>query len=151
MFKSRLALLCLLAVLLVPAGPVHAASCGNSGAGFSKWLQGFKRQAVSKGISKRVIASALNGVTYNKRVVRLDRSQRSFKLSFKQFYARRVSNALIKQGRRKMKQYGSTPEAHRETLWRSSTGDHCNLGFGDRLRPQFGQDVGYAFAGNSGL
>lgn len=88
--------LCLAA--LAGAG-ASAASCGNDGAGFPRWLADFKRQAVAQGLPARTVDSALAGVTYHPRVVRLDRSQKSFKLSFEQFYARRISNAMIKRGR----------------------------------------------------
>jgi lytic murein transglycosylase len=77
----------------------EAASCGNNGAGFDRWLQSFSQQAAAAGISKRTIARSLKGVRYDKQVIRLDRNQKSFKLSFQQFYARRVNNAMIRQGR----------------------------------------------------
>ena len=86
----------------------HAADCGRTGSGFNAWLERFKGYAASQGISRRTLNSALKGVSYNRRVVRLDRNQRSFKLSFKKFYARRVSGSMIAKGRRLMKKYGST-------------------------------------------
>jgi lytic murein transglycosylase len=86
----------------------QAADCGKSAAGFGDWLQRFKGYAVSQGISQRTAGSALNGISYHRRVIQLDRNQRSFKLSFETFYARRVSNAMIAKGRRLIKQYGST-------------------------------------------
>ncbi len=88
--------------------PSLAKSCGNTAAGFGSWLAGFKKKAVAQGHSRRVVERALKGVTYDRRVVRLDRSQKSFKLSFRQFYARRVSGALIKKGRRLMKKHART-------------------------------------------
>jgi len=100
------AALVLSAVLLSPAA--MAADCGNSAAGFGPWLERFKSYAASRGISQRTLNSALRGVTYNRRVVHLDRNQRSFKLSFKTFYARRVNNAMIRKGRRLMKKYDRT-------------------------------------------
>jgi lytic murein transglycosylase len=60
---------------------------------------------VASGISPQVVQSALAGVTYNPRVVQLDRNQRSFRLSFEQFYARRVNNAMINQGKRLIQQH----------------------------------------------
>jgi lytic murein transglycosylase len=86
----------------------HAADCGKSAAGFDDWLQRFKGYAVSQGISQRTAGSALSGISYHRRVIQLDRGQRSFKLSFEKFYARRVNNAMISKGRRLIKQYGST-------------------------------------------
>lgn len=82
--------------------PVHAASCGNNANGFGPWLNDFKRRAASQGIPARAINASLKGVTYDKRVIRLDRSQKSFKLSFAQFYKRRVNNAMIGRGRKLM-------------------------------------------------
>ncbi len=95
-----------IAAIFAPAA--FAANCGNSAAGFDAWLASFKSQAVSQGISRAVADRALAGVTYNRRVVQLDRNQRSFKLSFEQFYARRVSNAMIAQGRRLIKTHAGT-------------------------------------------
>ncbi|MEI2384218.1 lytic murein transglycosylase [Breoghania sp. JC706] len=81
------------------SGTAHAASCGNDAAGFDRWLAEFKREARAAGLSSAVIEGALSGVRYDPRVIRLDRSQKSFKLSFDQFYARRVSDAMISRGR----------------------------------------------------
>ncbi|HVJ79303.1 MAG TPA: lytic murein transglycosylase [Hyphomicrobium sp.] len=98
-----------LALLLVQAAPSAAAQCGNGPGGFQSWLQDFKQRAVAQGISAATVSRALAGVTYDPKVIRLDHSQHSFKLSFKQFYARRVNGALINRGRALMR-------AHRGTL-----------------------------------
>lgn len=81
------------------ASPASAASCGNGGSGFESWVAQFSREAASQGVSGSALA-ALEGVTYDPQVIRLDRGQHSFKLSFEAFYARRVSDALIRQGQR---------------------------------------------------
>ncbi|KAB2847210.1 MAG: lytic murein transglycosylase, partial [Hyphomicrobiaceae bacterium] len=47
-------------------------------------------------------------VSYDPTVVRLDRSQRSFKLSFEEFYAKRVDNLLIKRGQALMQTHRAT-------------------------------------------
>ncbi len=86
----------------------QAAQCGKNASGFGTWLEAFKQEAASEGVSRNTLNRALKGVAYNRRVVRLDRSQHSFKLSFKKFYARRVSNAMINKGRRLIRQHGST-------------------------------------------
>ncbi len=92
-------------VLVVHTPAVNAAECGKSAGGFSNWLEGFKDEARKKGISKKTLSRALNGVSYDKRVIRRDRSQKSFKLSFKQFYKRRVGSYLIKKARSKLKKH----------------------------------------------
>lgn len=91
----------------VPFSSAFAASCGNTGAGFDAWLESFKAQAVAQGISQSAVSSALGGISYDRKVVQLDRSQRSFKLSFEKFYARRVSNAMIRKGQRYIQQHRS--------------------------------------------
>ncbi|MFY0612670.1 MAG: lytic murein transglycosylase [Hyphomicrobiaceae bacterium] len=82
-----------------------AASCGNGPGGFNKWLASYKIEARRKGISGRTISRALNGITYNPRIIRLDRGQRSFKQSFAKFYARRASPWLLNKARKKMKRH----------------------------------------------
>jgi lytic murein transglycosylase len=121
---ARLLLVVVLTVFLA-APSAHAAPCGNGPGGFSTWLEQTKRQAIAEGISPGTVASALGGVTYDPKVIRLDRSQRSFKLSFEQFYARRVSSSLIARGRRYMAQ-------HRELL--------------DRMEKRFGVPAGVVIA-----
>ena len=89
----------------------HAASalqCGNGGVGFDTWLADVKVLAAKQGIGQGAISAALTGVTYDPNVIRLDHSQHSFKLSFEQFYARRVDNALLNRGRRLMQTHGAT-------------------------------------------
>jgi lytic murein transglycosylase len=90
--------------LLTPATAL-AQACGNTGAGFDSWLSRFKSQAAAQGISASAISSTLDGVTYDPAIIRLDRGQKSFKLSFEQFYARRVNNALIARGASLMRQH----------------------------------------------
>lgn len=85
-----------------------AAECGRDGSGFARWLEQFKAKAAAQGLSAKTISSALDGVSYDRKVIGLDRSQRSFKLSFEQFYARRVSGGLIARGRSLMKAHGAT-------------------------------------------
>ncbi|HEX2842797.1 lytic murein transglycosylase [Hyphomicrobium sp.] len=107
--------LALLFAALSPAA--HAASCGNGPGGFNTWLAAFKNSAAAQGISQGSISAGLDGVTYDPRIIRLDRNQKSFKLSFEQFYARRVGGVLIGRGRARMK-------THRAVL--------------DRMERQFG-------------
>lgn len=88
--------------ILALAAPAFAADCGNSGAGFDAWLSRYKAKTAAQGISQSTIAQTLSDVSYDPRIIRLDRNQKSFKLSFEQFYARRVSSSLLNRGRRLM-------------------------------------------------
>lgn len=95
----------LLALALVDTPAAQAAQCGKTGAGFNSWLKNYKAKAKSNGISQKTINRALSNVTYDPRVIRRDRSQKSFKLSFNQFYKRRVGGVLIKRARTRLKKY----------------------------------------------
>jgi lytic murein transglycosylase len=105
---SRLCAIALALPLFVLPALAHAAGCGDDGAGFDAWLAQFKQRAASQGISPATISSALAGVTYDPTVIRLDRSQKSFKLSFEEFYARRVGAGLMQRGRSLMRQHKAT-------------------------------------------
>ncbi|MBX9592035.1 MAG: lytic murein transglycosylase [Hyphomonadaceae bacterium] len=96
-----------LAAAILPATAL-AQDCGNSGSGFEAWLGRFKTKSAAQGIAQSAIQSALQGVTYDPTVVRLDRSQRSFKLSFEEFYARRVGPALMRRGQSLMRTHAAT-------------------------------------------
>ncbi|MEW5964784.1 MAG: lytic murein transglycosylase [Pseudomonadota bacterium] len=94
-----------LAILPVRA---HALQCGTDGSGFDAWLDGLRAKAAGQGVSAKALGAALADVSYDPNVVRLDRSQKSFKLSFEQFYARRVGPALINKGKRLMAAHSGT-------------------------------------------
>ena len=95
-------------VMLAALGaPAMAARCGNGAGGFNGWLTQFKKEARAKGVSQRTLARAFKGVSYDRRVIRLDRSQHSFKLSFNQFYRRRAGGGMVAAARRKLRQKAS--------------------------------------------
>ena len=85
--------------------PAMAAKCGSTGNGFSAWLADFKVEAQRRGISRKTINRSFKGVGYDRRVIRRDRSQRSFKLSFNTFYKRRVGSYLMKRARSRLKRH----------------------------------------------
>ena len=116
-----------------------AAQCGNTGAGFNTWLSAFKREAAAQGISRKVIAASLNGVTYNRKVIRLDRNQKSFSSSVSGNSWRDVyPRVLINKGRRLMKRHARTlrraerrygvPAAILVAIWGLETGYGANSG-----------------------
>jgi len=97
-------LLCLAALAAATAGPAAAASCGNDADGFPAWLAEYKQQAIGSGISASVVNAALDGLTYNTTVIRLDRTQHStFGTTFEQFAAKRVTGGRVAKGRALMK------------------------------------------------
>lgn len=126
-FASSGKAIVVMAGLLLTPGVALAQACGNTGAGFDAWLTAYKARAQAQGVSTSAVSSALAGVTYDQGVINLDRGQKSFKLSFEQFYARRVSPALLSRGQSLMasnkalldrieKQYG-VPGAVLISIW----------------------------------
>ncbi|MCP4933096.1 MAG: lytic murein transglycosylase [bacterium] len=100
---KQLRLITLALSIAVISSPALAAKCGNSAGGFNAWKAQFTKEARKKGISQKTLNRAFKGVSYDRRVIRLDRSQKSFKLSFAQFYKRRAAG-LVGRARRKLKQ-----------------------------------------------
>lgn len=92
--------------MIGPGGAI-AQTCGNDGAGFDRWVGQYRAHAVSQGIRQTTVDQSLQAVSYDTSVIRLDRNQRSFKLTFDEFYKRRVSEALIKKGRQRMQQHSA--------------------------------------------
>lgn len=113
------------------AAPAHAATCGNTAKGFPAWLGEFKKEMRAQGMSKRTVRSALNGLTYSTKVIRLDRGQKSFKQDFEKFYKRRTQG-MGRMAKRRMKKYARTfakiekvygvPKEMLVTIWGLETG-----------------------------
>jgi lytic murein transglycosylase len=82
------------------------AAC-QSPAAFGGWLQGFKQEAVSQGIPANVVASALDGLTYDPATIAKDRGQGVFAQTFLQFSSRMVSNNRIQTGGALLKKYAN--------------------------------------------
>jgi lytic murein transglycosylase len=99
---------CILAVglgLAISATAAQAAvPCGVGN--FQSWLDDFKTEAASKGISQATITSSLNGVTLDQSVLSRDHSQKVFNQSFEEFSGRMVPPRLTR-GANMLKQYGS--------------------------------------------
>jgi lytic murein transglycosylase len=98
------------------AAPAQAQSCGSDGSGFRPWVEAFKDRAAGQGIKPGTLA-ILDDVQYSSKVIGLDRNQKSFKLSFEAFYARRVNRAMINRAK---------------ALWAQ------NRGLFDRIEQRFG-------------
>jgi lytic murein transglycosylase len=94
------------AVLLVSVSSAFAAC--PSPAGFGRWLQGFKQQAIAQGISSRTVSAALNGVTYDRKTIAKDRAQGVFAQTYLQFVGRMVSKNRMQVGKGKLRKYAST-------------------------------------------
>lgn len=95
------------ASFLIASTPAFAAQCGKSAAGFQTWLKAFEQEAKAAGHSPGAIA-ALNGVSYDQKVINADRRQAVFAQSFNEFAGRMVAAYRMKQGRNLLKKYSDT-------------------------------------------
>jgi lytic murein transglycosylase len=84
-------------VTLLSAAPAAAAQCGQDAGGFPAWLDAFKGEAASAGISQATIDGALDGITYDPKTIGYDRNQKVFKQSFEEFSGRMVNAYRIKK------------------------------------------------------
>ena len=66
---------------------------------FGAWLEGFRKEALSKGISQKTIDAALTNITPSDRVIELDRKQPEWKKTFTQYREMIVNPTRVKQGR----------------------------------------------------
>jgi membrane-bound lytic murein transglycosylase B len=87
-----------LAIFACCAPSAHAATCGNSAAGYATWKQEFAGEARAKGISTPTI-QALMATNYAQATINADRGQRSFSLSLDQFLAKRGATTIVAKGR----------------------------------------------------
>jgi membrane-bound lytic murein transglycosylase B len=75
----------------------HAATCGNSAAGFESWKQEFAQEA--KGRVGGEAISALMSTHYAQATINADRGQKSFHMTLDGFMAKRGASAIIARGR----------------------------------------------------
>ncbi len=91
-------------LLAVLAGGVSAkTNCRNSGS-FTKWKADFRKELINQQISPGLIRKVYDPVTFNPKIIRRDRRQSFFSLSFLDFSQRLVSSHRLKAGARKLKQ-----------------------------------------------
>ena len=96
------------ACIAVSFGTAVAADCQHGD--FAAWLESFKPEAASQGISQKTIASVLNGITYDPAIIARDHAQSVFQQSFEQFSGRMVSPDRLHKGSNMRKRYGSILE-----------------------------------------
>ena len=102
MHKAKRVLAGFTAIMVAAVLPAtaSAAQCGNNAGGFEAWVEDFKGEAASQGISPSVLDKAFANVNYSKATIRADRGQKSFKLSLDQFMQKRGGQAIISRGRK---------------------------------------------------
>lgn len=95
-------------LFVASASAAAAETCGTptNPSKFPSWLSGVKKEAAGMGISKRAIA-ALDGMTYDPSVIKRDRSQSVFSLTFLEFQARLISAGRMNKGASLIKQHSA--------------------------------------------
>lgn len=90
-----------LVLLGLASVPAAAQQCGSDASGFPAWLSAFRQAAAAQGISPTALR-ALDGVTYDTTVIRLDRNQKHFSVSFEQFVSQRVTAGRIARAKKEL-------------------------------------------------
>jgi lytic murein transglycosylase len=89
---------------LVGGGAQAAAPCRTSGP-FNAWLADLEREALAQDISQQAIAEAAPYLTYDQRIVNIDRGQRVFTQTFLEFSDRMAAAYRIQRGDMLIKRY----------------------------------------------
>ena len=87
--------------------PSTAAPCHTAGT-YDSWLAAFEREAVARGISKAAIDAAAPYLTYDQKIVYIDRGQRVFTQTFLEFAGRMAAAYRIQRGQRLIKANAAT-------------------------------------------
>ncbi len=78
--------------------------CRTSGS-YESWLAGFEHEAAAQGISQRAISAAAPFLTYDQKIVNIDRGQRVFSQTFLEFSDRMAAAYRISSGQARIKKY----------------------------------------------
>ncbi|MBB3910683.1 lytic murein transglycosylase [Sphingomonas desiccabilis] len=114
---------------------ISGSAAAQDEAGFQVYLQGVAAKARSQGVSERAISAVLGGLTYNPRVVELDRGQpggtSNSVPAFAPYKARHVDAARINRGREayraqrpklmRIEQETGVPESIMVAIWGHET------------------------------
>ena len=138
----------LLVAVWLSAGSAFAACPGPEG--FPAWLESFKQDAASQGISAEAIA-ALDGVQYDQSVINADRRQGVFSQSFLEFSDRMVAQYRMTQGRKLLSKYKDTFDRIEHEYGVPGPVIVGVLGPGDGFRRQSRQDTDAAGARDARL
>ncbi|HCR85508.1 MAG TPA: lytic murein transglycosylase [Alphaproteobacteria bacterium] len=75
-----------------------------SAEGFNSWKKSFTEEAVQKGIRRATVENALRDVSYNPKIVQLDRSQPEFKINFQEYKRKVITEARINKAKKLLKE-----------------------------------------------
>ncbi len=89
------------------ASAAQAAPC-RTDRSYASWLAAFEKEAASRGISQRAIAAAAPSLTYDQKIVNIDRGQRVFTQTFLEFSGRMSAAYRIQRGQQLIKTHAPT-------------------------------------------
>ena len=101
--------------LSLPAGAAEQvkyvskpSNCQNTSGPFDRWLTGIKQEALKRGVRAQTLALALDGLTEDRDIIRIDRGQSFFSQSFLDFQAKLATGGRVSSGKEKMRQHAGT-------------------------------------------
>ncbi len=107
-WTGRVAACALVAIVFaVPAAPASAKTNCQPTTSFSNWKSRFRNTAKSNGVSERVLRRAYDPISYDPAVIRRDRRQSFFSMSFLEFSKRLVSAGRLRAGQRQLQRRAS--------------------------------------------
>jgi lytic murein transglycosylase len=89
------------------AGPAVAATTCQNTASFERWLDEFKKEAATQGISPQVIAAAAPELALDPAVIKRDRGQGVFSQTFLQFSDRMTGGGRIPNGLKQIQKHAA--------------------------------------------
>jgi len=103
----RLGTATLLLLAAATSGVAAPAACRNTG-NFAAWLDQFRKEALTQGISQQALASAGPYLILDQKIINIDRGQRVFGQPFLEFSDRMAAGYRIKGGQDKIRQHATT-------------------------------------------
>ncbi len=91
----------------IPKFTPKARDCQNTSGPFDKWLVGVRQEAQKRGVHKETLALALDGLTEDRDIIRIDRGQSFFAQSFLDFQAKLATRNRVESGQQKIKQHAA--------------------------------------------
>jgi len=93
------------AVMLSAFAPAQAfAECGGE---FGAFVKGLKKEAVARGFPRSFTNKFFRSVEFDPKVIRMDRAQGVFKMTFTDFARRVISKSRMVHGKKNAKKYAS--------------------------------------------
>ena len=77
---------------------------------FDAWIAGVRAEALKRGVRPQTIARALDGVTHDPDIIRIDRGQSFFAQSFLDFSAKLATGNRVTNGKAQMRKFAGTFE-----------------------------------------